>query len=120
MESVPGTQQLTIQDRKGKEMFRYDGGDDGSPHQIEQDVFIQKIINDEPINQIERGAISTMTAILGRMATYSGQMVTWEEAMNSTEKLVPDNLLSWDVKPPVVPLADGSYPVAVPGKTQVM
>jgi predicted dehydrogenase len=120
MESVPGTQQLTLMDRKGNELFRYDGGDDGSPHQIEQDVFIRKIINDEPINQLERGAISTMTAIFGRMATYTGQKITWEEAMGSTEKLVPDNLLSWDVAPPVVPLADGSYPVAVPGKTQLL
>jgi len=120
MDSIPGTQQLTIQDRKGNNLFRYDGSDDGSAHQIEQDVFIKKIINDEPINQAERGAISTMTAILGRMATYTGQMITWEEAMKSQENLVPDNLLSWDVPPPVVPFDDGSYPVPVPGKTQVL
>jgi predicted dehydrogenase len=120
MESIPGTQQLTIKDRKGKELFRYDGRDDGSPHQIEQDVFIKKIINEEPINQIERGAISTMTAILGRMATYTGQMITWEEAMASEEKLVPNNLLSWDVKPPVAPLADGNYPVPIPGTTKLL
>jgi len=54
------------------------------------------------------------------MATYTGQMITWEEAMNSEEKLVPDNLISWDVKPPVVPLPNGYYPIPVPGKTQVL
>jgi hypothetical protein len=54
------------------------------------------------------------------MATYTGQKITWEEAMSSEEKLVPDNLLSWDVNPPVVPLADGNYPIPVPGKTQVL
>ena len=120
MESIPGTQQLTVQDRKGNTLFRYDGGDDGSPHQLEQDAFIRKIIDDEPINQAERGAISTMTAIMGRMATYTGQMITWEDAMNSQEKLAQDNINSWDAEPPVTPNSDGTYPVAVPGKTQVL
>jgi myo-inositol 2-dehydrogenase/D-chiro-inositol 1-dehydrogenase len=120
MESIPGTQRLTLMDRNGKELFKYDGSDDGSPHQLEQDAFIRKIINDEPINQAERGAISTMTAIMGRMATYTGQMITWEEAMNSQEKLAQNNITSWDVKPPVSPNADGTYPIPVPGKSQVI
>ncbi len=118
--SIPQSQQLTLFDRKGKATYQYDGKEDGSPHQIEQDVFIRKIMNDEPINQAESGAISTMTAILGRMATYTGQMITWEQAMISQENLMPDNLLSWDMNPPVLPLEDGTYPIPIPGKTQLL
>jgi hypothetical protein len=49
-------------------------------------------------------------AIMARQAAYTGQVITWEQAMSSTESLVPDNL-SWDTPaPPVV--------VAVPGQTK--
>jgi len=120
MNSIPSRQLLTLQDRKGNTIYQYDGKDDPVAHQIEQDVFIRKIIHDEPMNQAEAGALSTMTAIMGRMATYSGQQITWEEAMSSTEKLVPQNLSSWDSEPPVMPFEDGTYPIPVPGQTKVM
>ncbi len=120
MNSIPSRQQLTLQDRKGNMIYRYDGKDDPVAHQIEQDVFIRKIINNEPMNQTEEGAISTMTAILGRMATYSGQEITWEQAMNSQEKLVPEDLSSWESNAPVLPFEDGSYPIPVPGQTNVL
>ena len=35
-------------------------------------------------------ATSTLLAIMGRMAAYTGQQVTWEQALNSQVKLVPD------------------------------
>jgi hypothetical protein len=54
---------------------------------------------------------------MGRMATYSGKMVTWDEAMNSKLQLVPDGPLDLNSVPPVVPDQDGWYPVAMPGKT---
>jgi hypothetical protein len=54
---------------------------------------------------------------MGRMATYSGKMVTWDEAMNSKLQLVPDGPLDWNTVPPVVPDQDGWYPVAMPGST---
>ena len=120
MNSIPSSQQLFLSDRKGNILYQYDGKDDPVAHQIEQDVFIRKIINDEPMNQAEEGANSTMTAILGRMATYSGQLITWEEAMNSSEKLVPENLSSWEIAPPVMPHADGTYPIPMPGQTKVL
>jgi myo-inositol 2-dehydrogenase / D-chiro-inositol 1-dehydrogenase len=57
-----------------------------------------------------------MTAILGRMAVYSGKLVEWDEAINSKLQLMPEQV-AWDMKPPVEPDANGEYPVAVPGKT---
>ena len=57
---------------------------------------------------------STMLAILGRMAAYSGQKISWEAAMKSTEMLGPESL-SWDTEPPVHPGPDGLYRAPVPG-----
>ena len=62
------------------------------------------------------GANSTMTAILGRMATYSGQVITWDEAMASNLNLVPE-LHSFNDPAPVLPDAEGNYPIPIPGKT---
>ena len=73
----------------------------------------------KPHNETEYAAASTMTAILGRMATYSGQVVTWEDAIASDLALVPDPL-TWDSEPPIHPDADGNYPVAMPGITKVL
>jgi predicted dehydrogenase len=63
------------------------------------------------------GATSSMTAVMGRMATYSGQLVTWEDATASKIRLAPERY-AMDAAPPTVPLPDGSYPAAVPGVTK--
>jgi len=60
-----------------------------------------------------------MTAILGRMATYSGKIVHWDEALNSTLSLAPD-AFTWEAQPKALPDADGFYPVAIPGVTNVL
>ncbi len=33
-----------------------------------------------------------MMGVMGRMASYAGQIITWEQAMNSQDALVPDNI----------------------------
>ncbi|MCB1234349.1 MAG: Gfo/Idh/MocA family oxidoreductase [Verrucomicrobiae bacterium] len=91
-------------------------GEDG--HQLEHFPLFEAIRKDLPHNEAEHGANATMTAILGRMSNYSGQVVTWDDAMASDQKLVPDNLASFDSEPPVKPDAEGWYPVAVPGVTK--
>jgi predicted dehydrogenase len=72
-----------------------------------------------PINDSLSMARSTMLAILGRMATHSGQRITWDEALASNKVLAPDRY-AWDANPPVLPRADGTYPHPVPGVTQVL
>jgi myo-inositol 2-dehydrogenase / D-chiro-inositol 1-dehydrogenase len=90
---------------------------DGDPYQIEHDELFAAIAKGEyKFADAENGAKSTMTAIMGRMATYSGKMIKWDEAMNSQIDLFPDTL-AWDAKPKILPGPDGYYPVAVPGKT---
>ena len=65
-----------------------------------------------PINNGVRLAHSSLMAIMGRMAAYTGKDVTWEQALNSQERLVPEKL-SWDMKLEVPPLA-------IPGKTKLI
>lgn len=86
-------------------------------HQLEHYPLIDAIRNNKPFNEAEWGAKSTMTAIMGRMATYSGKLVQWDEALNSKLVLVPDNLRDWKSPAPVLPDAEGWYPVALPGTT---
>lgn len=88
-----------------------------NPYQVEHDDLFDAIRNSKPYNESEYGALSTMTAIFGRMATYSGKVVTWDEAINSELSLWPDRL-AWDAKPPILPDEDGFYPVAMPGVTK--
>ncbi|MBE7503091.1 MAG: Gfo/Idh/MocA family oxidoreductase [Verrucomicrobiales bacterium] len=73
----------------------------------------------QPINDSLSMARSTMLAILGRMATHSGQRITWEEAFASNRVLAPERY-DWNADPPVLPGPDGAYPHPVPGVTQVL
>ena len=59
-------------------------------------------------------AYSTMLSILGRMVTYTGQAISWDDAINSEESLSPTSY-AWDAAPPTLPDEDGHYPVAMPG-----
>ncbi|TXN34947.1 Gfo/Idh/MocA family oxidoreductase [Flagellimonas hymeniacidonis] len=108
-----------IFDINGKELHSISNSEGHNPYQEEHNRLFASIRNKEVINNGEYGAKSTMTAILGRMATYSGKVVTWEEAMKSELSLVPEEL-SWDANPPVMPNDDGSYPIPIPGKTVVL
>ena len=87
-------------------------------HQEHHDVFAA-LRKGEIYNEGQYGADSTMTAILGRMATYSGKLVKWDEAIESTIDLSPAEY-DFAATPPVVPDANGNYPVPVPGKTEVI
>ena len=60
-----------------------------------------------------------MTAILGRMATYSGQIVKWDQAIKSNHSMTTD-AEKWDAPAPVKANDDGRYAVAVHGVTKVV
>lgn len=85
-------------------------------YQREMDLFFEAIREDRPYNEAERSAMANMVGVLGRMAAESGQMVSWEQAMDSTLELAPNLAsLTFASEPPVKPDAEGRYPVAVPG-----
>lgn len=108
----------TITDYKGKEIYRFDKKGENNPYQSEHDELFEAVAKGKYVfDDTEHGAKSTMTSILGRMATYSGQVIEWDKALNSNLNLMPEKL-DFNALPPVLPNDDGYYPVAVPGKTR--
>ena len=95
------------------------GGRGPNPYQVEHDVLFAAIREDKPHNEAEAGALSTMTAILGRLATYSGKRVAWDDAFGSDIKLTVD-AEAWNAAAPTAPDDRGYYPVAVPGVSRVV
>jgi predicted dehydrogenase len=79
-------------------------------YQVEHDELFAGIRNGKPINNGEYMARSTLLAIMGRMAAYTGQEITWEMAMNSKQSLAPDRY-DWDGQPP-------ASMIAMPGETR--
>jgi predicted dehydrogenase len=90
-----------------------------NPYQVEHDVLFDAVRTDKPHNEAVYGAMSTLTAIMGRMAAYSGQQIRRQDALESDVSLLPKRL-AWDADAPVSPDADGGYPVAKPGVTKVL
>lgn len=108
-----------IVDHKGKVLYQFDTKTENNPYQTEHDELFAAIAKGEyKFADAENGAKSTMTSILGRMATYSGQVVEWDKAINSGISLQP-KAYDWNAMPPVVPNEDGYYPVATPGVTKL-
>lgn len=107
-----------IKDLKGNLLYQFDRKTENNPYQTEHDELFAAIAKGEyKFADAENGAKSTMTSILGRLATYTGQMVEWDKAINSGLDLQP-KAYAWDAPPPILPGADGFYPVAVPGVTK--
>ena len=62
-----------------------------------------------------------MAGILGRMAAESGKEITWDQAIQSNLELAPGlDRYTMDSNPPVMPDAQGHYPIAIPGMTKVL
>lgn len=91
--------------------------DRSNPYQNEWDVLIDAIRNNKPHNECKRGVEGSLATSLGRMATHTGQEITWEEMLNSTHEFAPGlDKLTKDSPAPLLPEANGRYPVPQPGK----
>ena len=104
-----GVERTGCRDMQGKSTWRYKGPKNVM-HQTEHDEMYAALRAGKPINNGEYMCRSSMLAILGRMATYTGRRVTWEEALASTHRLGPSNY-DWGQALPIPP-------VAVPGITE--
>ena len=90
---------------KGKTTWRYrESGPKVDMYQTEHNELFASIRAGKPINDGQWMAQSTMMGLMGRMAAYTGQEISWEQAMNSQEKIVPDEL-DWKMKLDIAPLA---------------
>jgi myo-inositol 2-dehydrogenase / D-chiro-inositol 1-dehydrogenase len=88
-------------------------------YQVEHNDLLAAIRAGTPYNEAEYGAMSTMTAILGRMCTYSGKMIRMDDALASEISLAPKEY-SFAAFPRTLPDADGRYVIAVPGVTKTV
>jgi predicted dehydrogenase len=95
---------------KGEQEWRF-RGDNGNPYVDEHVDLIAAIEGGPYINEAKQVAESTMTAIMGRMAAYTGKEITWDQALNSKENLAPEQ---YAFGPIAVP------PIAMPGKTPLV
>ncbi|MCD9019401.1 Gfo/Idh/MocA family protein [Parachryseolinea silvisoli] len=103
---------------KGKALYKYDRKNENNPYQTEHDELFAAIAKGEyKFADAENGAKSTLTAIMGRMATYSGQVIEWDKTLNSGLSIMPTTF-AWDADMPVKPDANGFYPIATPGVTR--
>jgi myo-inositol 2-dehydrogenase / D-chiro-inositol 1-dehydrogenase len=97
----------------GKNKWVYDG-EKNNPYQTQHDEFFASIRNSKPMNDGERMANSSMVAILGRMVAYSGQTLSWSEAINSNQALGPAHEeYDWNFK-------YAGPAIAIPGITKVL
>jgi len=108
----------TIVDHKGKVLYQFDKSKENNPYQTEHDELFAAIAKNEyKFADAERGAEATLSAIIGRLSTYSGQVIHWDQALNSGLSIQPQRY-AFDAPPPVLPLEDGSYAHAKPGITK--
>ena len=82
-----------------------------NPYVQEHIDLIASIRAGKPLNELERVAESTLTAIMGRMSAYTGKAVTWEQAMESHLETMPKDLAFGPLPVP---------PVAIPGQTELI
>lgn len=102
------------------EAWRYRQSGPHDPYQQEHDDLFDAIRNNKPFNEAENGAKSTLTAVMGRMATYSGKVVEWDKALNSSIDLSPKQY-AWDALPQSLPdPKTGLYAIAIPGVTETV
>ncbi|HZN34948.1 MAG TPA: Gfo/Idh/MocA family oxidoreductase [Pirellulaceae bacterium] len=105
-----------INERKRGMLLKTDAGDwaydgpENNLYQTEHDELFAAIRNGKPLNNGEYMAKSTLLAVMGRMAAYTGEAITWDMAFNSKEDLTPP-AYDWNIKLP-------EPPVAIPGVTK--
>jgi predicted dehydrogenase len=105
-----GSCQVDRYEIKGPRAWRFTA-EDSKPYVQEHTDFIASIRTGKPLNELKTVAESTLTAIMGRMSAYTGKAVTWDQALNSKEELVPASMTFGPIPTP---------PVAVPGQTPLV
>jgi predicted dehydrogenase len=100
-----------IHGAKGVKGFPSNGGDGYNREHVD---LVDAIRNGTKLNDGWSAADSCMTGVLGRMATYSGQEVNWDDAVAKGPSEMPKRF-AFDADPPAMPDKDGNYPMPVPG-----
>jgi hypothetical protein len=101
-----------IVDRKGKEIWSATGSISDAYQQEHKDL-VDSIIAGKPIVELKQTAESSLTAVMGRLAAYTGQKVSWKFLTEeSTLDLFPKNMATEGISP--------SQGYAIPGQTKLI
>jgi predicted dehydrogenase len=87
-----------------KPTWTYENKGDTDPYVQEHTDLIESIRKGKPYNELKAATESNLAAIMGRMSAYTGKKVTWEQALNSKEDLVPKDLKMGKLEAPKVPV----------------
>lgn len=102
---------------EGENPWQYDGPK-SNMYDAEHVALFDAIRNGQPINNGRYMVRSTMLSLLGQMVCYTGQQMTWDQALNAAWQAGPE-AVGWDMEPPTQPDASGLYPVPIPGITKL-
>ncbi|MFH1266893.1 MAG: gfo/Idh/MocA family oxidoreductase [Planctomycetota bacterium] len=92
---------------------------ESNPYQNEWNDLVDAIRNDKPFNEARRGAEASLVSSMGRMAAHTGQIITFDQILNSDHEFAPDvDKLTMDGPAPLQLQADGKYPIPMPGITK--
>jgi predicted dehydrogenase len=90
--------------------------DSSNPYQNEWDELMEAIRNDKPYNEVKRGVEASLVTSMGRMASHTGQDITYDQMLNCEHEMAPGvDKLTKDSPAPVLADANGMYPVPQPG-----
>jgi predicted dehydrogenase len=86
-------------------------GEEKNMYDLEHEAFFQSIRKGAALNDGDRMMLSSLVGIMGREAAYTGQMITWQQMLDSTQDLAPDTLKWGDSFKPT--------PMPIPGVTKL-
>ena len=90
--------------------------DEGNPYEIEWEDLVAAVRNNTPYNEVERGTKASLVTAMGRWSAHTGQIITFDDFLNSTESLAEGvENLKFGGPAPVLADASGKYPVPEPG-----
>jgi predicted dehydrogenase len=86
------------------------------PYTNEWNDLLYAIRNDKPYNEVKRGVEASIVSSMGRMSAHMGRTVTFDELLNSQLEYAPNlDKLTFDGPAPLLPDANGKYPIPQPG-----
>jgi predicted dehydrogenase len=87
-----------------------------NPYQNEWNDLMVAIRDDMPYNEVTRGVEASLVTSMGRMAAHTGREITFEEMLNCEHEMAPGlDKLTMNSPAPLLPDANGRYPVPQPG-----